>query len=86
MARFTMKRDMIAQTDQYRFPADYSTIIGQLRCDVLEARSPNRNYSLDPDPFLNRLAAGLMLVQPRMFMVASIDRGNNAEERQIERD
>jgi hypothetical protein len=33
-ARFTMKRDMTAQTDQYRFPTDYSTTNGQLGYDV----------------------------------------------------
>jgi hypothetical protein len=35
---------MIAQTDQYRFPADYSTTIGPSGYQVLEARSPNHDY------------------------------------------
>jgi hypothetical protein len=43
-ARFTMKRDMTAQTDQYRFPIDYSTTNGQLGYDVSGVRSPNYNY------------------------------------------
>ncbi len=40
--------------------------------------------SLDPARFLNRLAVGLVLVQPRMFRAAaSIDRGKSAGERQL---
>jgi hypothetical protein len=44
MARFTMKRDMTAQRDQYRSPIGYSTTIGRLGHRVLEACSPNQDY------------------------------------------
>jgi hypothetical protein len=35
---------MTAQTDQYRFLADYSTTIGPFGYQVLEARAPNHDY------------------------------------------
>jgi hypothetical protein len=44
MARFVMKRDMTAQTDQYRLLASYSIPIEKRGCQVLKACSPNHNY------------------------------------------
>jgi hypothetical protein len=60
-----MKRDMTAQTDQYRFPADYSTTIGPFGDQASEARSAkNIIISLDPGRFLNRLSSSLVLISP----------------------
>jgi hypothetical protein len=63
-------------TAQYRFPADYSNIIGQLGYCALEPTRQCITILLDPGRFLNRLVADLILILSRTIMaVASIDRG-----------
>jgi hypothetical protein len=67
---------MTRVTAQYRFPADYSNIIGQPGYYALEPTRQCITISLAPGRVLNRLAADLILILSRVIRaVASIDHG-----------